>query len=113
MGRFLVNLFLSSAVLYVVASLMPGVTLSGFGSALIACFILGIVNAVIKPIILILTLPITILTLGLFSLVINAIMIMIVSGLAPGFQVSGFFTALIVSIIMSCVNMAINEKEKR
>ena len=90
------------------AYLLPGVTLSGFGAALLAALVLGLLNVFIKPILLLLTLPINILTLGLFTLVINALVIMVVSAIVPGFHVSGFWYALLFSVVLSIVLWLIN-----
>jgi putative membrane protein len=105
MRRMLVNLLLSAGMLYLISLVFTGVTLSGFASALVAALVLGFVNAIIKPIILLLTLPITLLTLGLFSLVINALMLMLTSSLVSGFHVDGFITALMASIVLSLLNL--------
>jgi putative membrane protein len=80
---------------------LPGVLLTGFVSALIVSLVLGLVNAFIKPFLVLITLPINILTLGLFTLVINALLIMLVSYLVPGFKVDGFWWALIFSVTLS------------
>jgi len=105
MRRMLVNLLLSAAMLYLISFIIPGIRLNGFTSALIAAFVLGLVNAVIKPIIQLLALPITILTLGLFSLVINALMLMLTSSFVRDFHVDGFWTAFIASIALSLLNL--------
>ncbi|MDR1558369.1 MAG: phage holin family protein [Clostridiales bacterium] len=105
MRKFLVNLLLSAAMLYVLAWIFPGVSLSGFGSALIAALVLGCINAFIKPVISLLALPLTIVTLGLFSLVINALMLSLVSFVVPGFHISGFFTAFFAAIVLSLLNL--------
>jgi putative membrane protein len=88
-------------VILVVSYLLPGVLLTGFVSALIVSLVLGLVNAFIKPFLVLITLPINILTLGLFTLVINALLIMLVSYLVPGFKVDGFWWALIFSVTLS------------
>jgi putative membrane protein len=83
--------------------ILPGITLSGFWTALLVALVLGLLNAFIKPLILILTLPINILTLGLFTLVINAAIILMVSAIVPGFNVDGFWYALLFSIVLSII----------
>ena len=105
MRKMLINLLLSAAMLYLISFIFPGITLNGFTSALVAAFVLGLVNAVIKPIIHLLALPITIITLGLFSLVINALMLMLTSSLVRNFHVDGFLTAFIASIALSLLNL--------
>lgn len=87
----------------IAAYILPGVTVSGFLTALIVALVLGLINAVIKPILLILTLPINILTLGLFTFVINAAIILLVSAIVPGFRVDGFWWALLFSIVLSII----------
>jgi putative membrane protein len=97
--------WLIGTLLVLVASyLLPGVHVTGFVPALIAALLLGIVNAFIKPILLFLTLPINILTLGLFTLVINALLVLLVAALVPGFRVDGFWWAIAFSILLVIVN---------
>lgn len=83
--------------------IIPGVSVDGFITALIVAVILGLVNTFIKPILVILTLPITIVTLGLFLLVINAVVILLVAWLVPGFMVSGFVAAVFFSLLLTIV----------
>jgi putative membrane protein len=90
------------------AYVLPGVTLGGFWAALLAALVLGLINVFIKPLLIIFTLPINILTLGLFTLVINALVIMMASGITPGFKVNGFWNALLFSIVLSIVLFIIN-----
>jgi putative membrane protein len=100
----LLILWLVSALAVVIAAyLLPGVTVSSFGSALVVAVVLGLVNAVVKPVLVFLTLPISILTLGLFTLVIDALLIMLVSALVPGFKVAGFWWAVAFSIVLTIV----------
>jgi putative membrane protein len=89
------------------AYLIPGVKVSGFLSALWVALFLGIVNVLIKPILLLITLPINILTLGLFTFVINALLILLASSLVKGFEVSGFWVAVLFSIVLSLINYAL------
>lgn len=95
---------ISALALLISAWLIPGVTISGFGSALLAALILGAINAVIRPILIILTLPINILTLGLFTLVINALMVALAAYILPGFSIDNFGIAIIFSIILMIVS---------
>ena len=90
------------------AYLLNGIQISGFFSALFAAAMLGILNAVLRPIALVLTLPINVLTLGLFTFVINALMLKMASGLIPGFDVHGFWTAIFGSLIISIVSWMLN-----
>ena len=109
--RFLLN---GLAVL-LAAYLLPGVSVSHYGYALLVALVLGIVNAIIKPILVVLTIPITFVTFGLFLLVINALMILLVDWVIDGFTVDGFWWALGFSLILSLFNSLFNDltKEKR
>ncbi len=112
MRKIIVNWVLSSVCLYILSYLFHGIHFESFGSALIAALVLGLVNAVIKPIISLLSLPVTILTLGLFSLVINALMLMLTSRFVSGFVVSSFGTAFLASIVLSILNMLFIKERK-
>ncbi|UCD88928.1 MAG: phage holin family protein [Desulfobacterales bacterium] len=90
------------------AYLLDGIQVSGFISAFFAAAILGILNAFFRPILFILTLPINILSLGFFTFVINAAMLLMVSGVIPGFEVKGFWTAVFGSLFISLVSWALN-----
>ena len=100
-------LFLTVAIL-VAAHLIQGFEVKGFWSAFLAAAILGVLNALFRPVLIILTLPINILTLGLFTFVINAVLIMMVSGVVGGFEVHGFWSALLGSLIISIVSWLLN-----
>lgn len=91
-----------------VAWIVPGISIGGFLSALFAALIIGIVNVLIRPIVLALTLPINLLTLGLFTFIINAVLLMLVAVIVPGFTVAGFIAALIGSILLSILSVIIN-----
>ena len=110
--RWSINLL----ALVIAGSLISGIAMEGLGTGIIAAGIFGVVNAVIRPVVLLLTLPINLLTLGLFTLVVNAAMLMLVSALVPGFVVesfrSAFFGALIVSLISWGVNIFISGSGK-
>lgn len=97
-------------VILAASYLLPGVHVESFTSALVTALVLGIINAFIKPILLILTLPITLITLGLFTLVINALLIMLTANIVPGFGVDGFLWALILGIFLAIVNTALNRR---
>jgi len=96
---------LNAAALLLVAYLYPGVQVTSFGAALLAAVVLGLVNAVIRPILLVLTLPVTILTLGLFIFVINALLFWLVAELVGGFHVAGFWAVLVGSILYSVITL--------
>jgi putative membrane protein len=100
-ARWIVN----AAALLLVAYLYPGVHVGSFIDALIAAIVLGLVNAIIRPLLIILTLPATILTLGLFLFVINALMFWLVAEVVHGFAVDGFMSALIGSILYSILTL--------
>jgi putative membrane protein len=102
--RILIKIIVNSIAVYVAAMLVPGVVLTGILTAVVVSIVLGILNTILKPILLILSLPITILTLGLFTFVINAIIILLASGLVGGFSVDGFWTAVLFSIVLSIVS---------
>jgi putative membrane protein len=105
---FLVRLILNAVALLIVAYLLPGVHVSSFTGALVAALVLGIVNAVVRPILVLLTLPVVILTLGLFTLVINAITFYAVGHLGIGLRVHGFGTAFIGALILGIVSFVLS-----
>jgi putative membrane protein len=92
----------------VTAYVIPGVTVRSFMSALWVALLLGIVNMLLRPFLILITLPINILTLGLFTFVINGLIILLVSSVVKGFQVSGFWIAVLFSIVLSIVNYVMN-----
>lgn len=100
----IITLIASMISVWVAAWFIPGVEIENWITLLFVAIGLGIVNAFIKPILLLLTLPINLLTLGLFTLVINALLVLLVSALVPGFHVDGFITALLFSIVLSIVS---------
>lgn len=100
----IIRFLLSGLAVLLTGYLLPGVHVEHFGYALLVALVLSIVNVFVKPLLVILTIPITILTLGLFLLVINALLIMLVDALIPGFQVNGFWWALAFSLILSLFN---------
>ncbi|MDX2479470.1 MAG: phage holin family protein [Desulfuromusa sp.] len=106
-GLFL-RWFILTAAIIVSAYLFPGIEISGFGTALFAAVVLGILNAFFRPILIILTLPINILTLGLFTFVINAFLLMMTSGVIGGLHVAGFGSALLGSLIISLVSWGLS-----
>lgn len=87
----------------VAAYILPGVTIDGFLTAIILALVLAVLNAVVRPILIFLTIPVTILTLGLFLLVINALIILLADALVAGFDVTGFFAALLFSLVLSVI----------
>lgn len=104
----LLRIVVNALALLAVAYLVPGITVTGFVGALIAAVVLGIVNAVLKPILIILSLPLEIITLGLFTFVINALLFWFVGQLGLGLTVTGFWPALIGSIVLSIVSLILS-----
>jgi putative membrane protein len=106
MIRLLLNWVLSAVAVWIVAHLVNGVYVSGWKSALIAALVIGFINATIGLVLKIITFPLTLATLGIFWLIINALMLELASALlAPGFQVRGFLAAFIGAIVLSLVNL--------
>jgi putative membrane protein len=102
--RILLVWLINAIALIAVAYLMRSISVSSFTSALIAALVLGLVNAVIRPVLVLLTLPVTVITLGLFILVINALLFWFVGSIVQGFHVHGFWGALVGSILFSIVS---------
>lgn len=111
--KILVKWLLSAMALLAVAHVYPGVVITSFVAAMIAAFVIGLLNTVVRPIFVVLTLPVTILTLGLFLFVINALMFYMASGLLEGFKVKGFTAALIGSLLYSVAGMVIEAALER
>ncbi|MGC1242876.1 MAG: phage holin family protein [Chryseosolibacter sp.] len=107
--NWLIRFLLNGLAVVLTAYILPGVSVEDYGTALIVALILAIVNVLVKPILVILTIPITIVTLGLFLLVINAAIILFVDNLVTGFHVDGFWWALLFSLILSIFNSLFND----
>jgi len=107
MLTFLAHLILTAALLLLMANLVRGVQVEGWGSALIGAIVLGFVNAVVRPLMVLFTLPLTILTFGLFLLVVNALMLWLVAALVPGIRVQGFGPALLGSLVLTLLNLVV------
>jgi putative membrane protein len=103
----LVHWLVVAAALWVAAYLVPGVTFSSGGALLLAALVLGLVNALVRPVLLILTLPITILTLGLFYLVVNGLAFGLAAALVPGFSVASLWSAILGALVVSVVSWII------
>lgn len=106
--KFLAQILISALAIIVVQWILPGVTVESFLTSVLLAFVLSFLNALVKPVLIFLTLPATVVTLGLFLLVINAIIILLADWLVPGFYVDGFWWALIFSIILSLVTSVFN-----
>ena len=105
MMTYIVQIVITSLILLLMAKMVKGVEIDNWGSALIAAVILGFVNAFVKPVMIFLTIPLTIITLGLFLLVINALVLQLVAALSPGVRVSGFGQAVLGSIVLTVLNL--------
>ncbi|MHB1148028.1 MAG: phage holin family protein [Lutibacter sp.] len=99
--NFILKIVLTAVAVLVIAHFLPGVSVENFTSAVIVAVVLALLRVTIKPLLIILTLPVTILTLGLFLLVINALIILLADNLIDGFNVTGFWIALLFSLILS------------
>ena len=106
--KLIIRWLLLAAALLLVAYLYPGVSITSFGAALIAALVLGLLNTIVRPLLVLLTLPVTVLTLGLFLFVINALMFWAAASVLAGFNVAGFSAALIGSLIYSLCGMVID-----
>jgi putative membrane protein len=105
--RMLLNWILSAVAVWIVAQIVPGVHVSGAAAALIAALAIGFINATLGVVLKVLTFPLTILSLGLFWLIINALMLKFASVFVPGFQVNGFLAAFLGAIVLSLVNLVL------
>jgi putative membrane protein len=106
MKGFLLRLLITALGLWVADRLLPGIAITGTGSLIISALLLGLVNAVIRPVILILTLPLTVITLGLFVLIVNGISLAIAAWLVPGFHIVGLWSATLGAIIVGLTSWA-------
>ena len=111
--KIVVRWLLLAAALLLVANLYPGVQVASFGSAMVAALVLGLLNTLLRPILVLLTLPVTVLTLGLFLFVINALMFYFAASLLAGFHVDGFAAALIGSLLYSLCGLVIDAAMER
>ncbi len=109
MSQFLLTWIITALSLVITAYLIPGIIIKGFAVAAIAALVMGLINAIVKPILLIFTLPLTVLTLGLFLFVVNAISFSLVSYFTPGFTIATFWDALFGSIILSIISSVLNQ----
>ena len=113
--KFIMRIIVTSIVAFGISYLLDGngVHLNNFWSAIVLAFVLAILNAIVKPLLIILTLPITIVTLGLFLFVINALIILFADKLIKGFTVDGFWWALLFSLLLSIVTSLLYKEDKR
>lgn len=101
---FLLRVLVNAATIALAAYLVPGIELAGPAPALVAGLVLGLVNALVRPVLLVLTLPLTLLTLGLFLFVLNALCLWLTSAVVPGFTIAGFFPAFLGALVVSLVS---------
>lgn len=106
--RFLVRSLLIAVALWVTAGLVGGIQVSGTGTLVLAALVIGVINAALKPALVILTLPVTILTLGAFYLVLNALLFALAAAITPGFAVSGFWAAFLGALLMSALGVVLH-----
>lgn len=104
MLNLLLNWFIAALTVLVAGYILPGIQIDGLGVAFVLVIVLGLINAILKPILILLTLPVNILTLGLFTLVINGLLVLLAAKIVPGFHVRGFWWAVLFSIVLSLVN---------
>jgi putative membrane protein len=106
--KFVLRLLLNALAVMTAAYFVPGISLSGPGAALLAGLVLGFVNAIVRPILFVLTLPFTLITLGLFLFVLNAVCLALTAAVVPGFGIDGFWPAFFGALIVSIVSWAVN-----
>ncbi|SKA93402.1 putative membrane protein [Caloramator quimbayensis] len=105
---FITRTLINAVAIYITAGFVKGVNISGFGAAIVASVVLGLVNAVIRPILILLSLPINIITLGLFTFIINGVSLLFVSTATSGFYISSLSSAVIASFIISIISSIIS-----
>jgi putative membrane protein len=110
--NWLIKLIINALAVFAAAYLLPGVYLASFTTAIVVAIVMGLLNLFLKPILVLLTIPLTIFTLGLFLLVINAIIVMVCSNLVHGFRVDGVVTALLFSVMVSVIGALMNGASK-
>lgn len=108
MTRLIVHLVVTALLLWFISDIVTGVHIANFGAALVAALVLGVVNFLVRPILILITLPITILTLGLFLIVINALMFELTSHLVKGFVVDNFGSALVGGVLLGLFHLVVN-----
>jgi len=109
MTGLLIRWLINALGLLLIANVIENVTLEGFAAALVAALVLGIANAFVRPILLILTLPLNILTLGLFTIVLNGFILYMVASVVNGFHIEGFWAAIIATILLSLISAIANK----
>jgi putative membrane protein len=107
--QILLRWLLSAMAIIITAKIIPGIQVASFWLSLWIALILGLINAIIRPLLILITLPINIFTLGLFTLVINGLLVLLASSIIKGFTVSGFWTAVLFSIVLSIISYFLNK----
>ena len=102
--KIILNLLVSAVIVLVVSYFVPGVSVDDFASALLVAFALGLVNIFVRPVLMLITLPVNIMTIGLFTFVVNGGLVMLVDNIVDGFSVDGFLYAMIFAVILGVVN---------
>jgi len=111
--KFLIKIILSSFSVIVADWLLKGVNIEDYLTSILVAFVLAVLNMILKPILVLLTIPITMITFGLFLLVINAVIVLVASDIVPGFTINGFWWAVAFSLIVSLLNSIINAENKQ
>ncbi|MFI5345623.1 MAG: phage holin family protein [Elusimicrobiota bacterium] len=110
--KILVHVLLGGLAVFVAARILPGVTVDGFGTAVVVAVVLGLINATLRPLLLLLTLPLNILTLGLFTFVIIGGLVLLAAAMVPGFHVASFWWALAFALTLSVLNAFLHGIER-
>ena len=112
--RFIVNILITAVAVYIISKILsPYVAINSFATAIIFSLVLAVLNFIVKPLIIILTLPVTIITLGLFLLVINVLIILLADKFVSGIKIDGFLWAFIFGILLSVITTVLNKAEKK
>lgn len=106
--QFVIRLFVSALAFLALSELLPGIEVASFTTALVLALLWGVIGVTVKPLLLILTLPINLLTLGIFTFILNGFLLWVLGGLVDGFTVSGFWIAVLGALILSIISMAAN-----
>ncbi len=108
MKRFILRTLVTALAIFVVVRILPGIRVDSLGSLIVTAILLGLFNAILRPLLIILTLPITVLSLGLFIFIINGLILYLAAALVPGFKLMNFGVAILASILISIVSWGIN-----
>ena|ERR1035438_2578053 len=112
--KFLIRLLVTAAVAYGLSMILsPHIQIDSYGTAVVFCLVLAFLNAILKPILVLLTLPITVLTLGVFLLVINVLLVLLAGRLVEGFHIQGFLWAFVFGILLSLISSTLNRLDKK